>query len=191
MPKLAPPLLSACLVVAAGPALAERYVIDSRHSRPVFAVNHLGFSTQHGRFNDVRGRIELDPEAGSGSVDITIEAASIDMGANDWDEHMRGPDFFNVAEFPTIIYRSDTIHFEDGIPKRIDGRLALLGQIRPVSVQVERYHCGLEVSTKRQKCGADVSLSLKRSEFGMQKYIPFVPDEVRIAMPIEAYPEDR
>ncbi|MCB1955982.1 MAG: YceI family protein [Rhodocyclaceae bacterium] len=184
-------LLSLLLAFAASPALAERYAIDGRHSRPVFSVSHLGFSTQFGRFDDVRGHIELDPAGGKGSVDITIEAASIDMGADDWDEHMKGPDFFNVAEFPTIIYRSDSVLFEDGVPKRIDGRLAMLGQIRPVSVQVERYHCGLEVSTKRQKCGADVSLTVKRSEFGMQKYIPFVPDEVRISMPIEAYPESR
>ncbi|MCB1888660.1 MAG: YceI family protein [Rhodocyclaceae bacterium] len=176
-------------VVTSAASAAERYVIDARHSRPVFAVSHLGFSTQYGRFNDVRGSIELDREAGTGSVDITIEAGSIDMGADDWDEHMRGPDFFHVAEFPTLIYRSDAIAFEAGVPVRIDGRLALLGQLRPVPITIERFHCGLEVSTKRQKCGADVSLTVKRSEFGMTKYLPFVPDEIRISMPVEAYPE--
>ncbi len=188
MPTLVAALLSAGLVLAASPALAESYVIDGRHSRPVFAVSHLGFSTQFGRFNDVRGRIELDREAGTGAVDITIEAASIDMGADDWDEHMRGPDFFHVAEFPTLIYRSESIDFEAGVPVRIHGRLALLGQLREVPIAVERFHCGLEVSTKRQKCGADVSLTVKRSEFGMTKYLPFVPDDIRVSMPIEAYP---
>lgn len=183
-------LIMLLAVGAQGAFAAESYTIDPRHSRPIFAVGHLGFSTQFGRFNDVRGSIRLDREAGTGSIDVTIEAASIDMGAEDWDEHMRGPDFFNTQEFPTIIYRAESVTFEAGVPVAVDGRLALLGQIRPVPLKVERFHCGLEVSTKKQKCGADVSFTVKRSDFGMKKYVPFVSDEVRVTMPIEAYPDN-
>lgn len=181
-------LIFALTAVAAGPVFAgERYAIDSRHSQPVFAINHLGFSTQYGRFNELRGTIELDREAGSGRIDVTIEAASIDMGADDWDEKMRGADFFNVEEFPTLIFRSETIVFENGKPVKVEGRLALLGTLQPLTLTVDHFHCGLDVSARRQKCGADVSARLNRSAYGMTKYLPFVADEVRLQLPIEAY----
>ena len=179
------------LCIAAASAMAnagERYIVDPRHSRPIFEVGHLGFSTQYGRFNDVRGSIELDADNGRGSIDITVEAASIDMGAAEWDEHMRGPDFFNTVEFPTIIFRSERIEFEGEKPVSAEGRLALLGIVRPLTLRIERFHCGLEVSTRRKKCGADATATIKRSDYGMTKYVPFVGDEVRLRIPVEAYP---
>ncbi|MCB1914696.1 MAG: YceI family protein [Rhodocyclaceae bacterium] len=181
-----------------GPALAllwalpaqagsERYEIDGRHTRPVFAVKHLGFSTQHGRFNEVRGSIDYDPETGTASIDVTVEAASIDMGADDWDEHMRGPDFFDVTSYPTLIFRAENIVLDASAPSRVKGRLALLGVVRPVELAVSPVRCGLEFSTKRHKCGADVTATIRRAEWGLKKYVPFVADEVQLTIPVEAY----
>lgn len=175
----------------AATAAAERYEIDGRHTRPVFAVKHLGFSTQHGRFNDVRGTIDYDAETGMASIDVTIEAASIDMGADDWDEHMRGPDFFDVAAYPTLIFRADNVVLGESDASRVAGRLALLGVVRPVELEVSAIHCGLEVSTKRHKCGADITATIRRSEWGLKKYVPFVADEVRLTIPVEAYRAER
>ena len=92
--KLLTLLLSATL---AAPALAaDRYTIDPRHTFPVFEINHLGFSTQRGRFNQTEGAITLDVAARRGSIDVTIATASIDMGLDDWDKHMRNADFFDA-----------------------------------------------------------------------------------------------
>ncbi|MCB1905834.1 MAG: YceI family protein [Rhodocyclaceae bacterium] len=182
-------LLLLCSLAA--DAASESYEIDGRHTRPVFAVKHLGFSTQHGRFDDVRGTIDFDPETGAASIDVTIEAASIDMGADDWDEHMRGPDFFDVASYPTLIFRADDVVLDMSAPARIKGRLALLGVVRPVELEVSPVHCGLEVSTKRHKCGADIGATIRRSQWGLKKYVPFVADEVRLTIPVEAYRVER
>ena len=180
--------LAAILGSLAHPALAgESYVVDPRHSRPVFLVDHLGFSTQHGRFNELRGSVELDRAALSGSIDITIEASSVDMGAEDWNEHMRGKDFFNVEEFPTVIFRAETMVFDGDRPVAAEGRLAMLGEVRPLTLKIDRFRCAVELSTRRRKCGADVSATLKRSDFGMKKYVPFVGDEIQLRIPVEAY----
>src|SRR5690606_41516196 len=88
---------------------ADTYVIDSRHTWPVFEVNHLGFSTQRGRFNRTSGKIVVDVPARTGSIEVEIDAASIDMGLDDWDEHMQAPDYFSVATYPTITVRSDRL----------------------------------------------------------------------------------
>jgi len=164
-----------------------RYTIDGRHTLPVFEVSHFGFSTQRGRFNEVRGNIEVDWAAHSGSVDITIETASIDMGVDGWDEEMRSERFFNTAAYPTMIYRADTLVFDGERPVAAHGNLALLGNVRPLTLTFTSFKCGVELATRRQKCGADVTTTFRRSEFGMGRYVPFIGDEVRLLIPVEAY----
>ena len=139
----------------------------------------------------VADRIDYDAETGIASIDVTIEAASIDMGADDWDEHMRGPDFFDVAAYPTVIFRANDVVLGISGASRVAGRLALLGVVRPVELEVSAIHCGLEVSTKRHKCGADITTTIQRSEWGLKKYVPFVADEVRLTIPVEAYRAER
>ena len=76
---------------------ADNYTIDSNHTFPVFEVNHLGYSVQHGRFNKTSGNIMLDMAAKKGSVDLTIETTSLDMGFPLWDEHVSAEGFLNTA----------------------------------------------------------------------------------------------
>jgi len=180
-------LLAAPTAWPAEVAARQSYLIDGRHTRPVFAVDHLGFSTQYGRFNEVRGSVEIGAD-GLASIDVTIEAASIDMGAEEWDKTMRGKDFFDVESYPTLIFRAEAAHLEEGKETEIAGRLALLGQVRPVTLRIARFRCGLDVAAKRRKCGADATATIKRSEWGMKKYLPFVGDEIRLSIPVEAYP---
>ncbi len=182
-------LLAAPAAWPADATARQSYLIDGRHTRPVFAVDHLGFSTQYGRFNDVRGSIEIGAD-GLASIDVTIEAASIDMGTEEWDKTMRGKDFFDVESYPTLIFRAKAARLEEGQETEIAGRLALLGQVRPVSLWITRFKCGLDVAAKRRKCGADASATIKRSDWGMKKYLPFVGDEIRLSIPVEAYPAD-
>lgn len=67
---------------------AETFIIDSKHTLPIFEINHLGFSTQRGRFNETQGTIELDQKARKGQVKFKIVANSIDMGQPEWDAHL-------------------------------------------------------------------------------------------------------
>ncbi len=187
---LAAPLLLALAAVTA-PALAAPagYTIDPNHTFPVFEVDHLGFSTQRGRFNKTSGRITLDTAARQGSVDVTIDAASIDMGFAKWNDNMRGENYFNTDAHPTITFKADRLIFDGERPVSAEGSLTMLGVTKPVTLTINRFRCAPHPLNKRETCGADVVATLKRSEFGMTKYIPSVGDDVRLLIAVEAFRE--
>jgi len=166
---------------------ADSYTIDSNHTFPVFEVNHLGYSVQHGRFNKSSGKITLDMAARKGSVDLTIDTTSLDMGFPLWDEHMAAEGFFDSAKFPTMTFKSDKLVFKHGKVVAAKGDFTLLGVTRPLTVSVSGFKCGEHPMTKKPMCGANISGTIKRSDFGMTKYVPAVSDEVKIHVPVEAY----
>jgi polyisoprenoid-binding protein YceI len=170
------------------PALAaDSYTIDPMHTFPVFEVNHLGYTVQHGRFNKTSGAITLDPAGKSGSVDLTIETTSLDMGFALWDEHMSAEGFFNTTKFPTMTFKSNMLIFKDDKVVAAEGQFTLLGVTKPLTVSVNGFKCGEHPFTKKQMCGANIGGSIKRSDFGMTKYVPAISDEVSIHVPVEAY----
>ena len=173
-------------LIAAPAYAADSYTIDPNHTWPIFEVNHLGFSTQRGRFNKSSGKITLDIAAKKGSVDLTIETASIDMGFEKWNEHMKSADFFNVTQFPAIRFTSDKLVFDGDKVVAAEGKFTLLGTTRPLTLTVNNFRCGPHPMTRKPHCGADISGTLKRMEFGMVKFIPMVSDEVKIMSPVEA-----
>lgn len=177
----------ASLMLAAPAFAADTYTIDPRHTYPVFEINHLGFSTQRGRFNETSGKIALDPAAKSGSVEIKIMTGTVDMGLDEWDKHLRSPDFFHVEKHPTMTFKSDRLVFDGDKLVAAEGALTLLGVTKPVKLAVDNFKCGLHPILKKELCAADVTTAIKRSEFGMTKYVPAVGDEVKILVPVEAY----
>lgn len=188
--KNKPALITLATVVAAvaAPALAmESYTIDPRHTYPVFEVNHLGFSTQRGRFNKTSGTITLDPAAKKGSIEVVIETASIDMGLDKWDEHMRSDEFFDVEKFPTATFKSEKLEFKGDKPVAAIGTLTLLGVTQTVKLAIESFKCGTHPINKKPLCAADVSTTIKRSAFGMTKYVPAVSDDIKLMIPVEAF----
>lgn len=169
---------------------ADSYTIDPTHTYPHFSINHLGFSTMQGRFDNTSGKVTLDRAAKTGSVEITIEAASITTGFAKRDKHLKSPDFFNVAEFPTLTYKSSAVKFQGDTPVSVEGNLTLLGVTKPVTLTISTFNCGpdpMDKLKKKQKCGADASAQIKRSDFGMKYAIPAAGDEVKLVFEIEAY----
>lgn len=179
-------ILVAAALLATPAYAADNYTVDPRHTWPVFEVNHLGFSTQRGRFNSSSGKITLDTAAKKGSVELVIETASLDMGFDKWDEHMKSDEFFNVAQFPTMRFASDKLVFDGDKVVAAEGSITLLGVTRPLTLTVSNFHCGPHPMLKKPACGADITATLKRSEFGMTKFVPAVSDEVKIFAPVEA-----
>ena len=184
-----PLILIVAALLAAPACAADNYTVDPRHTWPVFEVNHLGFSTQRGRFNSSSGKITLDTAAKNGSVELVIETASIDMGFDKWDEHMKSDEFFNVAQFPTMRFASDKLVFDGDKVVAAEGSITLLGVTRPLTLTVSNFRCGPHPMLKKPACGADITATLKRSEFGMTKFVPAVSDEVKISVPVEAVKE--
>ena len=179
-------IATAMVIAATGAQAADSYTIDSRHTYPVFEVNHLGFSTQRGRFNKSAGKIVVDTAAKSGSVDLTIETASIDMGLEKWDEHMRGPDFFDVAKHPTMTFKSSKLKFDGDKIVGADGDFTLLGVTKPMSLALSGFRCGEHPMLKKTVCGVDASATIKRTDFGMKYGVPAIGDEVKLMVPVEA-----
>jgi len=179
------PALLACLALPAG---AVEYQIDQTHTYANFAIDHMGFSTQRGLFRQTSGQIRFDPEARSGEIDIRIDAASLDTGFGLRDDVLRGADWFNVKDFPDIIFRSQSFVFDGERPVAVEGKLILLVETRPLRLEITRFRSGLNLAVGKRGCGADAGGVLRRSEFGMQTGIPFIGDEVRLHIQVEAYP---
>lgn len=179
---------AALLLLALAPAgAAAEYRIDPAHTYVNFAIDHLGFSTQRGRFSLASGSIDLDPESRAGHIDITIDAASLDTGLAQRDDILRGEGWFNVQAFPYILFRSERLVFDGERLTAVDGRLALLGEIRPLRLTVERFKCGFNLANRQRGCGADAQGVIRRSDFGLSNGLPFIGDEVRLHIQIEAY----
>ena len=165
---------------------ADSYTVDPPHTFPHFSVSHLGFSTMQGRFDKTSGKITLDRAAKTGSVEIAIESASLSTGFAKRDDHLRSPDFFNAAEFPTIRYKSTALRFKGDTPASVEGNLTLLGVTRPVTLTIDAFKCGTNPMNKKDQCGAAASAQIKRSDFGIKYGLPGVGDEVRLVFEIEA-----
>jgi len=186
------PSLLALLVAGSLPLAAhaaDSYTIDPQHTYPHFSVNHLGFSTMQGRFDASSGKVTLDAAAKKGTVEFSIEAASINTGFAKRDDHLRTPDFFNVAEFPTVTFKSTAVKFKGDKPKTVEGNLTMLGVTKPVKLEVNAFNCGLhpmDPTKKKFVCGADVSTEIKRSDFGMKYGVPAVGDNIKLVFEIEA-----
>lgn len=167
-------------------AAPESYTLDSRHTFPVFEVSHMGFSIQRGRFNKTTGTFTIDRAAKSGAIDLSIDAASIDMGIEKWDQHMKSEDFFNVAKFPSITYKATKLMFEGDKVVGAEGELTLLGVTKPVKVAVSDFNCKMHPMLKKDACGGNVTAAIKRSEFGMGYGVPNLGDDIKLAIPVEA-----
>lgn len=163
---LAPALLAALALPAV--AAPVSYSIEPNHTYPSFKAPHMGISFWRGKFNKSGGKVVLDREAGTGTVDISIDAASVDFGHDKMNEHARNEEFFNVAKYPTITYKGP-ISFKDGIPASVDGQLSLLGVTKPVTLNIASFKCIQHPFYKKEACGADASAQFNRADFGMAK----------------------
>ncbi|WP_269531151.1 YceI family protein [Chitinimonas sp. BJYL2] len=166
-------------------AAPEKFVLDATHTYPSFEVSHLGFSITRGFFKETEGTLELDRAAKTGKLEATIKTTSIETGLDKRDEHLRAKDFFNVAEFPTAVIKVDKFTYNGEQPVKAEGTLTLLGVTKPVALDIKPFKCDMRMG-KDYVCGADVTTTIKRTDWGMKTYVPFISDEVRIAVQVEA-----
>lgn len=187
---------SLAAIVLAAPlavfAQAENFTLDPTHTYPNFKVEHWGLSMMHGRFNKSSGKFSVDRKAKTGLVDLVIETASIDTGDNDKgnrprarDEHLRNADFFNVAEFPRITFKSTKVTFGADLPTAVEGNMTMNGVTRLVTLKFDRFKCGTNPFNKKDRCGGNAVGTLKRSDFGMKYAIPAVGDEIALDIEFE------
>ena len=193
MSRIAIALVAAAVPLAAF-AAPENYTMDPYHTYPQFEVSHLGFSHMRGRFDRTTGKFTVDRAAKTGSLELVVQTASISTGDNDKgsrprarDEHLRSPDFFNVAEFPTMTFKGTGVRFQGDNVQSIDGQITLLGVTRPLTITLDTWKCGPHPLSKKEMCGGNAQGTVKRSDFGMKFGIPAVGDELKLWIEFEAY----
>lgn len=176
------------LAAAAGTSFAapQAYVIDNGHTFPRFSYSHFGYSTQLSRFDHTTGTITYDAAARTGSVDITIDTKSVDTGYPLFNEHIQGVDFLDTAQFPTATFKSTKVVFDGDKPSAIEGVLTLKGVSRPVTLTVTSFQAKPHPMVKKDAIGANAYTVVKRSDFNAGKHAPYVGDEVRIDIAVEA-----
>lgn len=157
-------------VAAAAPVT---YNVDPDHTFPSFEADHMGLSIWRGKFNKTAGKVTLDEAAGQGTVEVAIDAASIDFGHAKLNEVAQSAELFDVAKYPQAIYKGKLDGFANGVPSRVVGNLTLHGATRPVVLQINSFKCMPHPMFKREVCGADALAVLNREEFGMDAGKPY------------------
>lgn len=182
--------LTALLIASAVslPALAapETFAIEGTHTYPRFSYSHFGYSTQLSRFDKTTGTIVFDKAAKTGTVDIVIDTKSVNTGFATFNEHIQGEDFLDTAKYPTATFKSTKVVFEGDKPVAVEGNLTLKGVTRPVTLTVTSFQAMPHPMMKKDAIGANAWTVVKRSEFNAGKYAPYVGDEVRIDIAVEA-----
>jgi polyisoprenoid-binding protein YceI len=172
--------------VASAVAAPVTYGVDGTHTFPRFSYSHFGYSTQLSSFSKTTGKVVFDAEAKNGSVDIVIETKSVSTGFADFNEHIQGEDFLDTAKFPQATFKSTKVVFEGDKPKSVEGNLTIKGVTKPVTLTVTSFQAMPHPMLKKPAIGANAFTVIKRSEFNAGKYAPYVGDEVRIDIAIEA-----
>ena len=162
-------LAAAMLTLVAGAVLAapETYQIDPAHTYPSFETDHFaGMSVWRGKFDKTSGTIVLDKEKGTGTVEVTVDAASIDFGHAKLNEHTKSAEMLDVGKYPTATYKGTLTGFKNGVPTGVDGQFTLHGVTHPLKLTINQFKC-MTYPDKKEHCGADASATFNRADYGI------------------------
>lgn len=191
VPRYAALLAMLALMISTPAVHAQTYNIDPGHTYPSFEADHLGLSFWRGKFTKTTGKVVLDRGSSTGgSIEITIDASSIDFGHAKMNENARGKDMFNVEQFPTVTYKSRALKFEGEKLVAVEGDMTLLGATKPMSLKVTHFKCMMHPMLKREVCGVDASARFDRSDYGLSYGVPRFSPEVKLQIQAEAVRAD-
>ena len=188
--KVALPFAVAGLAVGSAFAAPVTYQVDPGHTYPSFEADHFGgMSVWRGKFDSSSGTIVLDKDAGTGTVEITVDTASIDFGNPKLNEHAKSAEMFDVLKYPTAVYKGTLTGFKNGAPTEVHGELTLHGVTKPLNLTINSFVCKMTPMSKKERCGADASATFSRADYGItfgDKY--GFNMQVKLAIQVEAAP---
>ncbi len=153
---------------SAGVFAADTYMLDPTHTYPSFEADHLGgLSIWRGKFTKTSGTVALDRQAKTGTVDVTVDVASIDTGNTKLDDHLKEAEFFDVTKYPKAVYKGTRIRFDGDRPVEVDGDFTLHGVTKPLALKIESFKCMPHPLYKREVCGVEASATFDRSDYGL------------------------
>ena len=185
--------LSVSLVLAAigsvSLAAPVTYDIDPRHAHVAFEADHFGgVSKWRGIISGASGKIVLDPEGKTGTVDLSLEPGTVLTGVADLETHLKSDEFFDVAKYPKATYKGTLTNFKDGAPTEVQGNLTLHGVTKPVTLKIKSFKCRAHpMMQDKNLCGADAEATINREDFGINWGKNFGFDmKVDLAIQVEA-----
>jgi len=161
---------------------AGTYALDPSHGKITWSIKHMGYSTYVGQFTGVAATLTIDPaNPSAGALTATVPMSGLSPNDEALKTHLLTPDFFDAAQFPTATFvaRSITVDADDASEADVVGDLTLHGVTRPVTLEVEFNQAGPFMGGA-YRVGFDGETTIKRSEFGMDKYLPMLGDEVEL-----------
>ena len=175
-------LLSSLGVVAQA---ADTYQVDPVHSSLLFKIRHLNVADFYGRFNDVTGTVTLDPaNPGNDSLNLEVKTDSIDTHHDKRNQDLKGPDFLNVKQFPTITFKSTKMEKTGDDTFKVTGNLTFRGVTKPVTVEFKKTGEGKGMKDE-YRAGGETKFTIKRSDFGMNYMQGVLGDEVTLIISLE------
>lgn len=182
-------LLAAALLFASGSALAaDPYVIDPNHTQVEYTYTHFGFSHITGHLNGIEGDFLFDAQDPTQShILINIPVNTISVGVPALDDELHSEMFFDVAKYPLATFQSTAVTRTDKDHLAVAGDLTIHGVTKPVTFAVTINKIGTHPMRGVPAVGVDAAVTVKRSEFGLGKYVPGVSDDVAIHATMEAY----
>jgi polyisoprenoid-binding protein YceI len=183
-------LLLSLLAAASLPALAatQKYDIDSGHTQVRFTWNHFGFSNPSATLEQIKGEINLDAaDLSKSSVNVTLSLAGLHTGVAKLDEHLKTPEFLDAAKYPDITFKSTKVEKTSAEALKISGDLTVHGVTKPVTFDAKINKIGENPMMKSQSAGFDADVTIKRSDFGVVKYVPNVSDDIRVHITLDSH----
>ena len=167
---------------------AGQYELDPNHASLIWKLNHLGFSTFLGSFNDFEASLDFDPEdIENASLEVVIDTSSLDVDIPEFEEELRGDNWFDVEVHPQAVYR--TTSFLEAVDEDtfiFAGDLTLLGNTAPVNLEVNFHGGGRNFLTRSYTVGFSGSARFNRSDFGLDRFTSFgVGDEIDLEIHVE------
>jgi polyisoprenoid-binding protein YceI len=163
-----------------------RYRLDKSHARIVFSTTHFGFSTYYGLFDDFDVKLDFDPVAPAKSaLAVTINLNGIVTADPKLETNLKSDAFFNVAKFPKATFTSTHMEPTGKASGKLTGDLTLHGVTKPVTLDVTFNGGGNSMLSKAYVLGFDAKGTLKRSDFGIKNFVPFIGDEVTLVISCE------
>lgn len=166
-------------------AAPETYVIDNNHTSSQFSYRALGLSNQTHQFDRISGKVVFDPAAKTGSADVVIDATSVNTGNSLLNDHIQAADLFDTANHPAITFKSTRMTL-DGDEPSMSGNLTIKGVTRPVTLAITYFQCMQDPAFRVDACGANATVTIKRSDFNMGKHAFLVSNDITLNLAIKA-----
>lgn len=179
-------VVAIALLLTLSAAAQDTWQLDPPHSSAQFSVRHLGISTVRGAFTKVSGSVQYDAaNLGKSSIQITIEAASVDTRVEMRDNDLRSPNYLDVQKYPTITFKSKKVEAAGPGKLKIIGDLTIHGVTKEVALEVDGPTPAIKDPWGNQRMGASATTKINRMDFGVAGAPGMVGDDITITLDIE------